>query len=129
MFQMRSTITMFALLAAVAASSIAQTFEAPFTFSLSVSRSDRSSDSRSPTAKVIGYGLGDFTGSAIVAPLKSVQASRLRSARRYAPLSLPPEFSDDYDYDPFPIFPLPRSALHAPTALEAFVSPTWTPDI
>jgi hypothetical protein len=121
---------MFALLTAVAVSSIAaQTFEAPFTFSLCASRSNRSSDSGGPTAKVIGYGLGDFTGSAIVATLQSVQASRLRSARRYAPLALPPEFSDDYDYDPFPVFPLPHSALRAPTALEVFVSPTWTPDI
>jgi hypothetical protein len=129
MFQMRGTIAILALVVAVPLSSIAQTLEAPFTFSLSSSRPDHVSDKRGPTVKLIGYGLGDFTGSAIVATLQSAHAAHLQSARRYTPLSLPPEFSDDYDYDPFPIFPLPHSALCAPTALETFVSLTWTPDI
>ena len=98
---MRSSIAMITLVVAAAPLSFAQTLDAPFAFSLS-SPHGHLADAQRPTVKVVAYGLGDIPGSAIASTLERVAASRLLADRRYAPLSLPAEFSDDYDFDLFP---------------------------
>jgi hypothetical protein len=124
---MRSPIAMIALVVAVAPFSFAQTLDAPFAFSLSSSLHGLSAHDPHPVVKLTSYGLGDIPDSAIAATLRSVAAARLRSARRYAPLSLPPEFSDDYYFDPFPIFAIPPKGFSVPSALGPldFVPPIW----
>src|SRR2546423_11140105 len=97
---MRSPIAIIALVIAAAPFSFAQTLDAPLVFSLSSFRYPHAWDYQRPTVKEVAYGLGDLTGY-------DVAATRLRSARRFASLSVSPDFSDEYDYDPFPIFPIP----------------------